>query len=156
SFAGLGGFICGDERVVSYVKHNSRCLIFAAAMTPASTAAVLKTLELIQSEPEHLANLKKVGQKAREGLRNLGYQIQDGPTPILYIRVGEDLQAFAFWKALFEAGVYTNPVVTPGVPVGWSGVRISFMATHTDEDLAQMFAIFEQVGKAFGLLPASA
>lgn len=152
SLGGLGGFIVGEERVINYIKHVSRQLIFAAAMTPASTAAVLQTVDLIRYEPEHQANLAKVVKKVRQGFRDIGFQVPDSPTPIVYIRVGEDLEAFRFWKRLFDEGVYTNPVITPGVPVGWSGIRSSFMATHTDEDLEWILGAFERVGREFGLI----
>src|SRR5690606_19155484 len=65
SFAGLGGFIAGDERVISYVKHHARQLIFAASMTPGSVAAVSTALDMIRAEPQHLANLRKVVQQVR-------------------------------------------------------------------------------------------
>lgn len=156
SFAGLGGFICGEERVISYVKHHARQLIFAAAMTPAATAAVLTTLDLIQQEPEHLANLRKVVNKVRKAFREAGFDVPDGVTPIIYTRVGDDAEAFAFWKELLEAGVYTNPVITPGVPQGWSGVRSSYMAVHTDSDIDQIASIFAKLGRKYGLVGQTA
>ncbi|MBE7493138.1 MAG: pyridoxal phosphate-dependent aminotransferase family protein [Planctomycetes bacterium] len=152
SFAGLGGFIAGEERVISYVKHHARQLIFAASMTPASVAAVTQSLKMIQSEPEHLDNLRKVVAKVRAEFKRIGYAIGEEATPIVYIKVGEDIQAFQFWKDLLELGVYTNPVITPGVPQGQSGVRASFMAIHNDRDLAQVIEAFEKLGRKYGLI----
>ena len=152
SFAGLGGFIAGEERVVNYVKHHARQLIFAASMTPASVAAVSKALDLMRSEPQHLENLRKVIKKVRGEFRRIGYPVEDGATPIIYVKVGEDIEAFQFWKDLLELGVYTNPVITPGVPQGQSGVRASFMAIHTDADIARVIDAFEKLGKKYGLL----
>jgi 8-amino-7-oxononanoate synthase len=152
SFAGLGGFIVGEERVINYVKHHARQLIFAASMTPASVAAVSTALDMIRSEPEHLANLRKVISNVRSEFRRIGYPVDDQPTPIVYIKVGEDIEAFQFWKELLEMGVYTNPVITPGVPQGQSGVRASFMAIHTESDLARIIDAFEKLGKKYGLL----
>lgn len=152
SFAGLGGFIAGEERVISYVKHHARQLIFAASMTPASVAAVTVALQLIQTEPEHLGNLRKVIKKVRGEFQRVGFPVTDEATPIVYIKVGEDIQAFQFWKDLLEMGVYTNPVITPGVPQGQSGVRASFMAIHTDRDIAHIIDAFEKLGKKYGLL----
>lgn len=152
SFAGLGGFIAGEERVISYVKHHARQLIFAASMTPASVAAVTQSLKMMQSEPEHLENLRKVVAKVRAEFNRIGYAIGDEATPIVYIKVGEDIQAFQFWKDLLDMGVYTNPVITPGVPQGQSGVRASFMAIHTDKDLARVIEAFETLGKKYGLI----
>lgn len=152
SFAGLGGFIVGEERVISYVKHHARQLIFAASMTPASVAAVSTSLDMIRTEPQHLENLRNVISKVRSEFRRIGYPVIDEPTPIIYVKVGEDLEAFTFWKELLELGVYTNPVITPGVPQGQSGVRASFMAIHTDRDIAHIIDAFEKLGKKYGLL----
>lgn len=152
SFAGLGGFIAGEDRVISYVKHHARQLIFAASMTPASVAAVTQSLKLIQEEPQHLENLRAVVAKVRAEFNRIGYTVGDEATPIVYIKVGEDIQAFQFWKDLLELGVYTNPVITPGVPQGQSGVRASFMAIHTDKDLARIIEAFEKLGKKYGLI----
>jgi 8-amino-7-oxononanoate synthase len=152
SFAGLGGFIAGEERVISYVKHHARQLIFAASMTPASVAAVMCSLDLMQKEPQHLANLHKVIAQVRGEFRRIGYPVDDEATPIVYVKVGEDLEAFTFWKELLEMGVYTNPVITPGVPQGQSGVRASFMAIHTESDIARVIEAFEKLGKKYGLL----
>lgn len=152
SFAGLGGFIAGEERVISYVKHHARQLIFAASMTPGSVAAVSTALDLIRNEPEHLGNLRKVISQVRGEFRRIGYPVDDEPTPIVYVKVGEDIEAFQFWKDLLELGVYTNPVITPGVPQGQSGVRASFMAIHTESDIARVIEAFEKLGKKYGLL----
>ncbi len=152
SFAGLGGFVCGEERVISFIKHHSRQLIFAAAMTPAATAAVLTTLEMIQTEPEHLANLRKVSARVRKGFKDAGLDVPDGVTPIIYTRVGDDAQAFMFWKDLLQAGIYTNPVVSPGVPQGWSGVRSSYMAVHSEADIDHVVDVFARLGKKYGLV----
>lgn len=152
SFAGLGGFIAGEERVISYVKHHARQLIFAASMTPASVAAVSKSLDLIRAEPEHLGNLRRVVKLVRGEFQRVGFPVPDDETPIIYVKVGEDIQAFQFWKDLLELGVYTNPVITPGVPQGQSGVRASFMAIHTESDIARVIEAFEKLGRKYGLI----
>ncbi|CAG0960291.1 8-amino-7-oxononanoate synthase [Planctomycetaceae bacterium] len=152
SFAGLGGFVAGPERVISYVKHHARQLIFAASMTPASVAAVSKALELMRTEPQHLENLRRVLKTVRGEFRRAGFSIPEGDTPIVYVRVGEDEAAFMFWKELLDKGVYTNPVITPGVPKGQSGVRASFMAIHTESDIAHVIDAFTTLGKKYGII----
>jgi 7-keto-8-aminopelargonate synthetase-like enzyme len=110
------------------------------------------SLDLMQKEPQHLANLHKVIAQVRGEFRRIGYPVDDEATPIVYVKVGEDLEAFTFWKELLEMGVYTNPVITPGVPQGQSGVRASFMAIHTESDIARVIEAFEKLGKKYGLL----
>ena len=77
-----------------------------------------------------------------------------GPTqtPIVPIIIGEDMKTFAFWKSLTEAGLFTNPVVSPAVPPGQALIRTSYTATHTDEQLDRVLQIFYDVGKKFGII----
>jgi 8-amino-7-oxononanoate synthase len=61
-------------------------------------------------------------------------------------------QTFKFWRALFDGGVFTNPVVPPAVPEGDGRIRTSYMATHTDDQLDFVLEVMERVGKEFGLI----
>jgi 8-amino-7-oxononanoate synthase len=61
-------------------------------------------------------------------------------------------RTFAMWKAVFEAGVFTNPVVPPAVPEGGCRLRTSYMATHTDEQLDFVLETLERTGKQFGVI----
>ncbi len=57
-----------------------------------------------------------------------------------------------FWKALFQNGVFTNPVIAPAVPANTSRIRTSVMATHTDDQLDRVLTIFKETGKEMGLI----
>lgn len=152
SFASLGGFIAGAADVIHYVQHNARSLIFSASMSPASAAAALATLEVMQEEPERIARVNQIGERMRVGLRQLGFRVGDTQTPIVPVIIGDDMRTFLTWKALYEAGVYTNPVVSPAVPPGSSLLRTSYMATHTEEQIDRVLAIFKRVGQTMGLV----
>lgn len=152
SFASLGGFVAGKAEVINYIKHFSRPLIFSAAIPPANTAAVLKSLEIIESEPEIVHRLQQTGEKMRREFTALGFDIGDSETPIIPILVRDYDKTFAFWKALFDAGIYTNAVVSPAVPPDRSLLRTSFMATHTDRDLDQVLDTFKKIGKQMGII----
>jgi 8-amino-7-oxononanoate synthase len=147
SFASLGGFVAGKQEVINYIKHFSRALIFSAAIPPANTAAVLKALEIIENEPEIVHRLQKIGAKMRNEYQALGFDIGDSETPIIPILVRDYDKTFAFWRALFEAGIYTNAVVSPAVPPDRSLLRTSYMATHTDNDLDRVLDTFKKIGK---------
>ena len=147
SFASLGGFVAGKQEVINYSKHFSRALIFSAAIPPANTAAVLKSLEIIENEPEIVHRLQGIGAKMRNEYQALGFDIGDSETPIIPILVRDYDKTFAFWRALFEAGIYTNAVVSPAVPPDRSLLRTSYMATHTDNDLDRVLDTFKKIGK---------
>ncbi len=153
SLASLGGFVAGPRYVIDYVKHFANPIIFSAAPTPAATAAVLKTLEIIQTEPEHMERLRRIGDFMRKEFKNLGFDI--GPskdTPIIPIYVRNDELTFMFWKRLFEEGVYANAVISPAVPPDSALLRTSFMSTHTDEDLEKVLKASKKVGKELGII----
>ena len=152
SFASLGGFIAGSEEVVHYVQHHARALIFSASAPPASAAAALAALEVMQEEPERIERVNQIGERMRVGLRQLGFHVGDTQTPIVPVIIGDDIRTFLTWKALYEAGVYTNPVVSPAVPPGLSLLRTSYTASHTEEQLDRVLAIFREVGQAMGLI----
>ena len=66
--------------------------------------------------------------------------------------VGEDLDCFAFWKALFDNGVFTNPVISPAVPPGQAMIRTSYTATMTDEHLDRVVEVVAKVAREKGLI----
>jgi len=153
SFASLGGFIAGERDVVDYVKHHARALIFSASIPPANAAAVLAALDIVESEPERRQNLWKNAQRMQKEFRDLGFNIGKTETPIVPIVVGENLDAFAFWKALFDNGVFTNPVISPAVPPGQAMIRTSYTATHTDKHLDRIVEVVAKVGREKRLIP---
>ncbi len=152
SFASLGGFIAGEAEIVDYIKHNARSLIFSASIPAANAAAAMAALEIMQAEPERRERLMAIADRMREGYKALGYNVGETQTPIIPIIIGDDTKTFIMWKALFEAGVYTNPVISPAVPPNMALLRTSYMATHTDEQMDRVLHAFEKVGKAVGVI----
>ena len=151
SFAALGGFVAGDPQVIDWIKHNARALIFSASIPPSSAAAVLAALDIIESEPERRENLWKNARRMQKEFRDLGFNIGHTETPVIPIVVGGDLDCFAFWKALFDNGVFTNPVISPAVPPGQAMIRTSYTATHTDEQLDRVVEVIARIGREKGL-----
>ncbi len=152
SLASLGGFIAADEDVIHYIKHHSRALIFSAAPPPAAVAAVRTTLKIMKSEPERRTRLWEITRRMHKEFKGMGFDIGATQTPIIPIIVGEDMKTFAFWKSLTEAGLFTNPIISPAVPPGQALIRTSYTATHTDEQLDRVLQIFKDVGKKFGII----
>jgi 8-amino-7-oxononanoate synthase len=152
SFASLGGFIAGNKKVIQYIKHFARPLIFSASMPPANIASVLKSLEIIQNEPEIVHHLQNTGKKMIRAFQEIGFNTGESQTPIVPLVIGDDMKTFNFWGALFQAGIYTNPVISPAVPPDRSLIRTSYMATHTDNDLDQVLETVKKIGKKMDLI----
>ncbi len=153
SFASLGGFIAGDVDIIHYIKHNARSLIFSASIPPSNAAAVLAALDIIEAEPERRENLWKNARRMKKEFKDLGFNVGQTETPIVPIVIGEDYEAFYFWKELFDNGIFANPVISPAVPPGHSLIRTSYTATHTDKHLDRVVDIIATVGRKKGLIP---
>lgn len=152
SFASIGGFICGEEAVIHYIKHFSRALIFSASMPPASVAAVLASLDIIKKEPERRQKLWKNVNRIRDAFKKFGFDTAGSETPIIPIVAGSEQKVFMFWKDLYERGLFTNPVIPPAVAPEHCLIRTSYMATHTDEQIDKVIEICGQSAKAVGIV----
>jgi 8-amino-7-oxononanoate synthase len=163
SLASCGGFIAGSAEVIDFLRISSRPFIFTASAVPAAVGAALGALRVIRAEgPELMARLLDNAAYLRAGFRDLGLHVIDpgtlpdgteANTPVVPVLVGEDWQAVLLWKALFDAGVYTNVAIHPAVPPGGALLRTSLMATHEREHLDRALGIFERVIADFPDLP---
>ncbi|NIM89735.1 MAG: aminotransferase class I/II-fold pyridoxal phosphate-dependent enzyme [Candidatus Aminicenantes bacterium] len=152
SFASLGGFVAGEKKVISYIKHFARSLIFSASITPASVATVLATLDIIEAEPQRRERLWEITEKMKSGFQAMGYNTGDTETPVIPVIIGDDDTTFLLWRFLREEGIFTNPVIYPAVPKDQTLIRTSYSATHTDEELDIVLKTFEKCGKVLGII----
>jgi 8-amino-7-oxononanoate synthase len=152
TFASLGGFVAARKEVINFIKHHSLALIFSASPTPSSVAAALAALDILEAEPERVDRLIRNANKMRTGLKAEGFKVLEGRTAIVPVIVGEDLLAFKMWRMLYDAGVFVNVFISPGVPPGRQMMRTSYMATHEDEHLDKILEIFRDTGKKLGLI----
>ncbi len=148
SFASIGGFIAGAASTIHWIKHLARPLIFSASLPAPNVAAALASLDVIEQEPERVERVNVIAERMRHGYRELGLNIGNSETPIISILIGDQIKTMKAWRALFDAGVYTNVAVPPAVPPGESILRTSYMATHTDEQMDEVLQIFARVVEA--------
>jgi 8-amino-7-oxononanoate synthase len=163
SLASCGGFVAGPADVIEYLRIASRSFVFSASAVPAAVGAALAALRVIRSDgPRLFEALLGNAEYLREGLRGLGLKViepgtlPDGSaaaTPVVPVIVGDDWQAVLLWKALFEAGVYTNVAIHPAVPPGGALLRTSLMATHEREQLDRALETIERTVATFPDLP---
>jgi 8-amino-7-oxononanoate synthase len=163
SLASCGGFIAGPADVIEYLKIASRAFMFTAAAVPAAVGAALEAVRICRNEGAPLfAKLLDNAAYLRRGFAELGLRVvepgrlpdgTEASTPVVPVVVGEDWQAVMLWKALFDAGVYTNVALHPAVPPAGALLRTSLMATHEREHLDQALEIFERVVADFPDLP---
>lgn len=152
TFASLGGFVSGDAKIINYIKHYSPALIFSASPTPAACAGALAALEILQEEPERIEKLIKNASKVRSAFRELGFNIIENETAIVPVIIGDDMKTFIFWRSLYDAGIFVNAFVSPGVPPNMAMLRTSYMATHEDSHLDKIISTFKEIGKTLGII----
>ena len=152
SLASIGGFVAASENIIHYIRHHSRPLIFTASLPPANTAGVLAALEVLQAEPERREQLWANTRRLHEGFRSLGFEIGPTETPIVPVLIGPMEKTFVMWRKLFDAGVFTNPVMPPAVPPSQCRLRTSVMATHTFDQIDFCLETFATIGRELGVI----
>ena len=163
SLASCGGFIAGSAEVIEYLRISARSFIFSASAVPAAVGAALGALRVIRAEgPQLFERLLENAAYLRQGFRDLGLRVvepgtlpdgSEANTPVVPVVVGEDWQAVLLWRALFDAGVYTNVAIHPAVPPGGALLRTSLMATHERDHLDRALEIIGRVTGDFPDLP---
>lgn len=153
SFASLGGFIATDKEVTNFLRHHSRSYIFTASITPASTAAALKAIDIMIEEPWRQEHLWDITKYALDGFRKMGAEIGNTSTPIIPLYIRDDYKTYSIVRDLFEDGIFVNPVVTPAVAPSDTLIRFSLMATHTKEQVTEALEKIEKVFRKYELIP---
>ncbi|MBN1859281.1 aminotransferase class I/II-fold pyridoxal phosphate-dependent enzyme, partial [Candidatus Bipolaricaulota bacterium] len=142
----------GDEATIEWIQHLARSLIFSASLPAPNVAAALAALEIAEREPERVDRVNNIARRMQQSLRDLGFEIGRSETPIIPVFIGDSMAAIRAWRALFDAGVYTNVAIAPAVPPGKALLRTSYMATHTEEQIDQVLDAFRHVGKTLHLI----
>lgn len=138
SLASTGGFVAASREVIEYLRTHSKQTIFSAALSPSQAACALASLELMQSEPQHLERLWRNTKRYREMLHGLGLDTWGSETPAVPIVLGSKERVYPFWRALLDKGVFTVMSIAPAVPPGKDLIRTAISALHTDEQLEKI------------------
>jgi 7-keto-8-aminopelargonate synthetase and related enzymes len=141
-----------ERAVINYIKHQSPALIFSASPTAASVAAALKALEIMQQEPERIERLIKNATRVRNALKSLGFRLMDARTAIVSVIIGDQDKTLVFWRKLYDAGIFVNAFVRPGVMPGYEMLRTSYMSTHEEWQLDKIVSEFGRIGKELGII----
>jgi 7-keto-8-aminopelargonate synthetase-like enzyme len=140
SLASTGGYVSGSTELIEYLRTNSKQTIFSAAISPDQAAVASMSLDVMQSEPQHLERLWRNTRRYREMLKGLGLDTWESETPAVPIVLGSKELVYRFWQALLEKGVFTVMSIAPAVPPGKDLIRTAMSALHSDEDLEKIAA----------------
>lgn len=147
SLASIGGCMLSNKKVYDYVAHSSRPFIFSASITPCGAATALAALQQLEKDPQRPERLMNIANYFRTKLIDSGVKIIEAPTPIIPIFTYHTLNTLWYGKALFDAGVYVNPVIAPACVEGECLLRTTLMATHTEPIIDEAVDIIARVLK---------
>lgn len=152
SLASIGGFVAASRSVINFLKHHSRPLIFTASLPPSNTAGVLAALEVLRTDSERRESLWANTRRLQQGFRQIGFDTGPSETPIVPILIGPLDRTLIMWRKVFDAGIFTNPVVPPAVPPSQCRLRTSVMATHSADQIDYCIETIGRIGKELGVI----
>lgn len=135
SLGAEGGYACASKVIIEYLKNKARSFIFATSQAPATLAAALRAIEVLEAEPERAQRLQHNVDFFLQALHAEGVEA-DSPTAIIPIIIGDEATALKVADELLANGVLAPAIRYPTVAKGTARLRIALMATHTDEELA--------------------
>jgi 7-keto-8-aminopelargonate synthetase-like enzyme len=138
--------------VAEFLRLRARSFVFTASPPPSVMATVLAALEVIEECPDLLKQLHENARYMKRGLAEAGFELEQTVTPIIPVLIGDDEKTFQLTGQLEAEGVLVNPVVPPAVPAEDSLIRVSIMASHSEDDLSLALEKFRKVGRNVGVL----
>jgi 8-amino-7-oxononanoate synthase len=147
SLASIGGFVAGDRKIIDYIKHVGRSILFSASLAPGNVAAVRKALEIIRREPERAELARNNGKRLKNGLEEAGFPVGQTQAPIVPVMIGDELKTLMMWKDLLAEGVFVNPVLYPACPRDGALFRTSTMVSHTGDHIDMAVEKIAKVGR---------
>ncbi len=140
----FGAYVAGSRVLIDLLINRARAFIFTTGLPPATAAAAQAALEVVAREPERAAGLLRRARDLGAELGAAGLRVPHMESQILPILVGEASDTVAAAEALLARGIYVAAIRPPTVPAGTSRLRLSLMATHTDEQIARTVAAIRE------------
>ena len=139
----LGGYIAGSQELIDFIRNRVRSYIFDTSLPPASVAASIAAIDIIQNEPERREHLWNLVNQFKSGITETGLTILPSHSAIIPVLIGEAEPALNFAKALREYGVFTPAVRPPSVPRGMCRIRVTIMAKHNERHITRALSAFK-------------
>jgi glycine C-acetyltransferase len=151
----VGGYVCGSRELVYYLRFYAHSAMFTASLPAPICAGVTEAFRIMDEEPWHRERLWKNVHTLVAGLREVGYSLPDPESGIITVFVGSEKLLWLFSLDLFREGIKAGNVSFPAVPKGEAIIRLTLNAAHTERDLDHTIAVFEKLGKRYGILNRS-
>ncbi|EGQ2793748.1 glycine C-acetyltransferase [Staphylococcus pseudintermedius] len=148
----VGGYVAGSQKLIDWLKAQSRPFLFSTSLAPGDTKAITEAVKKLMASTELHDRLWENANYLKEGLSRLGFDTGQSETPITPVIIGDEKKTQQFSKRLMEEGIYVKSIVFPTVPRGTGRVRNMPTAAHTTEMLDQALEVYARVGKELGII----
>jgi 8-amino-7-oxononanoate synthase len=139
-----GGFVAGSRELMIYLQHQSSPYVFSSALNPGSVAAIIKSLEVIEQNPEKLSKLWQNTNYFLNKTRSLGINTGISESPVTPVIIGSKTDTFNYSAQLYAKNILAPAAIFPAVPFNQGRLRICMSAAFEKEELDYMIsAIFE-------------
>ena len=133
-----GAFVAGASDLIELLIQRARSYIYTTASPPPLAAALMKSVEIMQSEGWRRQRLVDLAARISRRLKLRKWRLLASQTPIQPLIVGENSAAVALSDALAAAGILVPAIRPPTVPKGSARLRISLSAAHTEADVDRL------------------
>lgn len=136
-----GAFVAGSEEAIEWLAQNARPYIYSTSPPPATAAALLKSLQLIDKANKRRQLLGKLIKCFRDGCAHLPWSLASGSseiTPIQPLIVGDNQTALDISAMLQEHALLVPAIRPPTVPSGTARLRVSLSAAHRLVDVERL------------------
>ncbi len=147
-----GGYVAGNEELITFLKHEARGFIFSAAVPPASAAAAKAAFDVIEEEPWRVKKIQDNYSLFAGRLREAGFDLLHTETAIVPVVCGSTDRGVSLAKYCQDRGIFVQAVVSPVVPEGLARLRACVSAAHTVEDINYCADTIIEGGKALGII----
>ncbi len=148
----VGGHISGSLDLVRFAWNKSRTWLLSSSHPPAVVAATIASIDVLETEPQHVENLWKNTRYFKAAVDDLGFNTGKSQTPIIPIIVGESSKAKALSDKLYERGIFVVPIVFPMVARDLARIRVQMNAKLTIEQLDTVIEEIEDIGKQLDII----
>lgn len=147
-----GGFVAGSKVLIDFLLNNARTFIFQTAIPPSICAASYTALEIIEHSKEKRQLLLSKVKQIKMSLKEMGYTVKGGHTPIIPVIIGDTQKTVTFANSLQEKGIYAPAIRPPTVAIGESRIRLTVTTDHRCKEIEYLLASFNLIGKELNII----
>ena len=152
SIPSAGGYVAGATDMTYPLKYKARGFIYSGAVAPASAAASLAALDVIQEEPERVQRLQANYTYFLDKLRSEGFNVLSSSTAIAPIVCGDGDSASRLMLHCVQNGIFVQAIQAPVVPQGLARLRAAVTSNHTTSEMDYCVDVMAAGARSLGII----